>query len=67
MIADLVVRPLDWLPDDISELLGESVAVDHNLVRRLVADWVEGSNRFDRPGEIALAARIGVVSSVWAG
>lgn len=59
MVADLVVRPFDSLPGDITELLGESLAEGHNLVERLVDDWNDGSNRFDRPGEIALGARIG--------
>lgn len=47
------------LPEDIALLLGESLAEGHNLVERLVDEWDDGSNRFDRPGEIAVQARLG--------
>jgi len=47
------------LPDDIAALLGASLAEGHNLVKRLVDEWNDGTNRFDRPGEIALQARLG--------
>jgi GNAT superfamily N-acetyltransferase len=60
MVADhLSLDPLTSLPDDIAALLAESLAEGHNLVRRLVDDWDDGSNRFDRPGELALQARLG--------
>ncbi|HEX6299191.1 MAG TPA: GNAT family N-acetyltransferase [Acidimicrobiia bacterium] len=47
------------LPDDIVALLEASLAEGHDLVRRLVDEWDDGSNRFNRPGEIALQARLG--------
>lgn len=60
MVADhLSVEPMTSLPDDIARLLGESLADGHHLVKRLVDEWDDGSNRFDRPGEIALGARLG--------
>lgn len=59
MVAGLAVRPFESLPEDISILLKVSRAEGHNLVERLVDDWRDGSNRFDRPGEIALEARVG--------
>lgn len=60
MVADpLSVDPMTSLPHDIEALLRASLAEGHDLVKRLVDDWNEGSNRFDRPGEIALQARLG--------
>jgi GNAT superfamily N-acetyltransferase len=47
------------LAEDIAALLAASLAEGHNLVKRLGDDWNDGSNRFDRPGEIALQARLG--------
>jgi GNAT superfamily N-acetyltransferase len=59
MVAgNLSLGPISSLPDDISALLEASLADGHNLVKRLVDDWNDGSNRFDRPGEIALQARL---------
>ncbi len=59
MVAGIAVRPFASLPADVSILLTASRAEGHNLVERLVDDWRDGSNRFDRPGEIAFEARIG--------
>lgn len=47
------------MPDDIAALLEASLAEGHNLVKRLVDEWEDGSNCFNRPGEIALQARLG--------
>lgn len=58
MLAGLVVRPVESLPEDIQVLLRVSQEEGHNLVERFVDDWADGSNRFDRPGEVALAARV---------
>lgn len=58
MIAGLVVQPFQSLPEDIQVLLRVSREEGHNLVERLVDDWEDGSNRFDRPGEVALEARL---------
>lgn len=60
MVAgQLSVDSITSLPNDIARLLGESLGEGHNLVKRLVDEWDDGSNRFDRPGEIALQARLG--------
>ena len=60
MVADLVVQPIAALPADIRGLLETSEAEGHNLVRRLVEEWDDGSNRFDRPGETIFEARVGL-------
>lgn len=58
MIAEPIsICAFTTLPDDIGRLLEEADGEGHNLVRRLVEDWIDGSNRFDRFGEIAMAAR----------
>jgi GNAT superfamily N-acetyltransferase len=60
MVAGQIsLDPMTSLPDDIAALLGASLAEGHNLVKRLVDEWNDGSNRFDLPGEIALEARLG--------
>lgn len=59
MVAGLVVHPFESLPEDIQDLLRLSSEEGHDLVARLVGDWEDGSNRFDRPGEVALEARLG--------
>lgn len=57
MVAEPVsIRAFTTLPDDIGPLLKAAETEGHDLVRRLVDDWVDGSNRFDRKGEVALAA-----------
>ncbi len=58
MLAGLVVQPFESLPKDIEVLLRVSREEGHELVERLVGDWEDGSNRFDRPGEVALEARL---------
>jgi GNAT superfamily N-acetyltransferase len=59
MVAGPVVQPLDSLPGDIVSLLQDSQVEGHNLVKRLVDEWNDGSNRFDRPGESIFEARVG--------
>lgn len=59
MVAGLVVQRFEALPEDVQVLLRVSREEGHNLVSRLVDDWEDGSNRFDRPGEVALEARLG--------
>jgi len=39
-------------------LVAESERSGLRLVRRLIAEWVSGANRFDRPGEALYAARV---------
>lgn len=54
-----VIEPLrDLTPASLGELLAESEQLGLSLVRRLVDEWATGTNRFDRPGEILLAARV---------
>jgi GNAT superfamily N-acetyltransferase len=40
-------------------LLTESEQAGLRLVRRLADEWASGVNRFDRPGEVLLGARVG--------
>lgn len=58
MVAGLVAQPFESLPEDIEVLLRDSREEGHDLVRRLVDDWEDRSNRFDRPGEVALEVRL---------
>ena len=44
---------------DFAGLLTDSEASGQTFVRRLVADWASGANRFDRPGEALFAATTG--------
>ena len=44
------------LPADVQRLLTESEQAGMRLVRRLVDEWRDGSNRFDRPGEVLFGA-----------
>jgi GNAT superfamily N-acetyltransferase len=39
-------------------LVAESERSGLRLVRRLIAEWVSGANRFDQPGEALYAARV---------
>lgn len=47
------------LPRDIGVLLDASLSEGFDFVDRLVRFWEDGSNRFDRPGEILLQVRSG--------
>lgn len=58
MVADLVIVPFDSLPNDIEALVDAERAEGHRLVVRLVHEWMDGTNRFDKKGEVALEARI---------
>lgn len=40
---------------DISALAKEADAEGHRFVTRLIADWLDGSNRFDAPGGFAIS------------
>lgn len=46
------------LPADVQPLLTESEQAGMALVRRLVDEWRDSSNRFDRPGEALFGASI---------
>ena len=53
---ELAIRQLSALPSDILILEAEAMAGGFRFLTRLVADWENGSNRFDRPGECLLGA-----------
>jgi GNAT superfamily N-acetyltransferase len=55
MVAD--VRRIYALPTDVRRLLVLSTAEGFDFVERLVADWDDSSNRFDRPGEVLVECR----------
>jgi GNAT superfamily N-acetyltransferase len=46
------------LPDRVRDLLVDSEAAGSRIVRRLVDEWADGTNRFDRPGEALFAASV---------
>jgi ribosomal protein S18 acetylase RimI-like enzyme len=46
----------DLTSPDVRVLVAESEAAGMRLVRRLVDEWHDGSNRFDRPGEALFGA-----------
>jgi GNAT superfamily N-acetyltransferase len=43
-------------PDRIRDLLADSEAAGSRIVRRLVDEWADRTNRFDRPGETLFGA-----------
>jgi GNAT superfamily N-acetyltransferase len=47
---------IEALPVDFDQLRAESSAEGHHFLGRLANDWVSGVIRFDRPGEMLLAA-----------
>jgi GNAT superfamily N-acetyltransferase len=52
----LFERLHDLPADGVRELLADSEASGSRIVRRLVDEWADGTNRFDRPGEALFAA-----------
>ncbi len=44
------------LPAEFGQLLDEARAEGHQFLDRLANDWASGAMRFDRPGEVLLAA-----------
>jgi ribosomal protein S18 acetylase RimI-like enzyme len=54
-IARLSELPLEAL----DELIAESERAGLGFMRRLADEWARGANRFDRPGEVLFAARVG--------
>jgi GNAT superfamily N-acetyltransferase len=52
------LEPITTLDDEIDHLIAEANADGHFFVQRLRDAWASGENRFDRPGELLLAARI---------
>ena len=47
---------VNTLPSEFDQLRAESAAEGHRLLDRLANDWASGASRFDRPGEMLLAA-----------
>lgn len=46
------------LGPDLDPLVSEAEAEGYMFMRRLCDAWADGGNRFDRPGELLLTARI---------
>jgi GNAT superfamily N-acetyltransferase len=53
------LRPAIFPLDGFDELLHESLANGHDMLRYLSEDWRAGSNRFSRIGELLLSAYSG--------
>ncbi|MCV0396354.1 MAG: GNAT family N-acetyltransferase [Rhizobiaceae bacterium] len=61
MVGDsdaVVVRRIVELPDHFDQLLGEAAAEGFDAMSVLQDEWHDGSNRFERPGEILALATI---------
>lgn len=60
--ADLRVGPVRELDAGAAgELLADGARTGTGIVRRLVAEWHDGANRFDRPGEALFGAWLGAL------
>jgi len=46
-----IERLSDVASGDVAGLLSDSERLESRIVRRLVDEWTDGTNRFDRPGE----------------
>jgi len=55
----LRVARIDDLPADFADLIVPSLRENFHAMQRLRDDWDAGTNRFDRPGEMLVAARFG--------
>jgi GNAT superfamily N-acetyltransferase len=59
LVGPVRIEPLIGAPADcLGALIAESQRNGHAFVRRLSEDWAAGANRFDRPGEALLIARL---------
>lgn len=56
IVRPRIVRYSGHHPADLVELLEASLAERHSLVKRAIDDWMDGVNRFDRPGEALFVA-----------
>lgn len=56
--SDLTVEPLLG-PEQLGSLEADATADGRNMVTRLIAEWLDGKNRFTLAGERAYVARIG--------
>lgn len=59
MVTDVTIHAIQSLPEGVGGLRAESLAEGHDFVDRLVIGWEDGSNRFDRSGEVLLEVRRG--------
>ncbi len=55
-MGELAIRQISALPPEILVLEAEAVTEGFRFLTRLVADWKNGSNRFDQPGECLFGA-----------
>jgi GNAT superfamily N-acetyltransferase len=58
-VKTLIQRLQDLPPDLLAELVAESERFGHRFIRRLVSNWLDGTNRFAAPGEGLFAAYLG--------
>lgn len=54
----LSIYQTTFLPPQLAELAQEASAEGFRFVGRLMDDWLDGSNRFDQPGECLLVATV---------
>ena len=55
----LAIRPTAYEEHAFAHLLAEAVGSDGAFMARLREGWLDGSKRFDRPGEVLLGAWVG--------
>lgn len=48
---ELAIRQISALPPEILLLEAQAITEGFRFLTRLIADWKDGSNRFDQPGE----------------
>jgi len=58
MIMTILIEPATIFSPDIDPLVAEADADGHLFMRRLRDEYASHTNRFDRPGELLLAARM---------
>jgi GNAT superfamily N-acetyltransferase len=54
----LISKMNDLAPGQLDGLIAESERHGFAFVRRLAEEWLDGANRFDRPGELLLKASL---------
>ena len=59
MDAPLKITTLDAWPIEADELVTKALGESFRALLRLRDDWLDGSNRFAKPGEGLFAARVG--------
>jgi GNAT superfamily N-acetyltransferase len=58
-------RVIDALPAGFAVLRAEARANGHSMLDTLASEWASGATRFDRPGEMLVAAYVdGVLAGV---